>query len=1373
MKTSSRIIFFLSLIGLTLLTAPEQLYAQEFVIDQSFVLDNWTVHDGLPINSITSITQSNDGYLWLASYDGLVRFDGVRFKVYQTEEYPSLPTNRIVNVREGKDGSLWMDTEQGYLVKFDHVKFKRLTSKDGLNGEEVTILHKDRNGNIWVGTNRGISVYDGKKFAPFAPDVINQGVYRIYVQKSGVLWFTDSSNGFLFRYENGSVESLNPENKKYGISSLSEDDSGTVWVGLNSSLYSYQEGKLSLFHTFPPETGGISSAVKREDGTILVQLNYFYVYENNKWRKISSRLRMHRSMTTFYELENDIWMIASNKVMFNETEILQLPQQIYTNYLDREGNLWLGTINKGLVRLKKNPFKTFSKPEGLASKNVYPLLEDKDGTIWVGTYGSGISKIKNGQVIGTEFLNPKDTTGYFTSLYQAANGSIFAGRLGYGLMEMKEGEQEFSSFRTSNPEAPITTNSIYEDKDETIWFGSLDGLFQKRESTVTQVDTAGVGLIDKVRFFFNAPDRSFWMATNGSGIINYKEGEFSFYNEENGFPSNLIRSLYIVPNADNKSYVLWVGSENRGLFRVEVEDGIPKLKTMTNYSIKQGLPDYSIHIILADEFENFWLNTNKGIYRVSKQELEAFHQGEITELKGVTYTESDGLRNREGNGGMQPAGLIDSKEKFWLPTQDGVVTFDPAELINTENKAVPPVVVEEIETKSRIVLPNSSRINLEVDERDFEVRFTALSFVSPKKNKFRYRLSGFNNTWQETNGDRSVNYTNVPNGTYTFEVMGSNNTGTWNPKPTVLTIVVDAYFYESIWFKLLVLSSVLGLFFIGFRWRISSLKRSEQKLKKLVLERTSLLEKEKAKTEQQAEELKNLDVAKSRFFTNISHELRTPLTLIMSPLQQMLYSESDKFDIKTKRRFERILRNSDRLLRLIDQTLELSKLENGKLSLSVREVNLNSFLKELVQLFKFVADEKGVSISLIHTQPTTVFVDPDKLDKMVANLLSNAIKFTPTKGSIKIMVEEDQKYTYIKVSDTGIGIEEQELSKVFDRFYQVDSSETRFQEGSGIGLSLAKDFAEAHQGKLTVGSVFGEGSTFTLRIKKGNTHFKADDFEGEEKIIYDDNAVLHDSKDEEHPQETEELAADRTTVLVVEDNADMRAFINEILEDTYHIIEAENGTHASELISEKLPDLIIADIMMPKMDGISLNRILKKDMLTASIPLIFLTAKSTKEEVLLGLKEGADAYITKPFNPVLLKTKVKNILESQFRLRKLIGSTSTSDNTEEKQSFDPFLKKINSILSTHYSNPDFSIKQLSELLYLDRSQVLRKLKKLENTTPTEYLKKFRLQKASELLIRGEGNISEIAYATGFKSLSYFSVSFKEFHGLNPSEFVKG
>jgi signal transduction histidine kinase/ligand-binding sensor domain-containing protein/DNA-binding response OmpR family regulator len=1367
-------VFFLA--GLGHLALISTIHAQSRIPHSRFIIQQWGVNDGLPVNNVMKLHQSRKGYLWMATLDGLVRFDGNQFKTYQTVDYPGLPSNRLVKLHEGPDGSIWMVSEQRYLIRFQDNQFTHIQQADELNGSLVYDMHLNDNGYLWFATDQGISFFDGQELKPFHPELIRGTLDRVYADKTGAVWYRFQNSLENYRFDRGQSDYIFTSPNSFHFNPVLEGEDGSIWFSSLDGMYRFAEESLIYCcstpeflddQTNPPISLSLpsDSRAKQVNFSFVNNVGRFFTAESGeKSTLLDETFRVNSS-------ENQ-WEFTRNIVRHNGEIVITTESFITSTLFDNEGNLWVATSAEGLFFIKPNPFQTWGREEGLPGQNVYPIIEDNEGVIWVGTFGQGIARISDNraeQIPGSE--------GTVLSLFQHSDGTLFAGYFNQGYYAYDKSDGRFIHQKEPSEVFSSDIYAMHEQSNGNFWLGTSSGLFLKQNNEWRSIGSQS-GLEDAiVRFFLNGPDDSLWMATNGAGIARYKDNKITVYGLGNGLGSNLIRSLFIEPESGPDSYVLWAGSEDQGLFRLEIENGEPRLQDITQYRPSDGLLDHVIHIILMDDDENFWFNTNRGVFKVAKEELEAFHRGEASSVQGIVFTENDGLRNREGNGGMQPAGFRASDGTIWLPGQGGVKRFDPENIFT--NEVVPPILIEEVQTADKIFYTeNNGELQFSRNIRDFEFRFSSLSFVEPAKNEFKYRLMGYNEDWIEAGNRRTATYTNIPAGNYTFEVMGSNNAGVWNPEPASIHILIAPYFYETRWFPVLLFISAVLLIYGGIRLRVRSLEKTEKALKQLVEDKTMQLQKEKEITEMQAEKLKELDMAKTRFFTNMSHEFRTPLTLIIGPLQRMLTDGPEKYQPPARQELDRMFRNSKRLLRLMDQTLELTKLEQGKLKLRVQEIDVNIFLKELVDLFMPLCEEKEIRLTYIENKTVdSLFADPYKLDKIIGNLISNAIKFTPAGGQITVKVLDDSENFFISVSDTGIGISNEHLDKIFERFFQVDSSETRFHEGSGIGLSLAREFAEIHHGELEVESTPSIGTTFTLTLKKGRSHYVDEELKlAEVEHFYaemNDHVVTSES-----PAIDTASYEDQTKVLIVEDNGDVRAFVSEQLTDIYQVLEASNGIEALNIVGESLPDLIIADIMMPGMDGIAFNRELKKDASTASIPVVFLTAKSTRSNQLEGLQEGADDYITKPFDPSLLKARVSNLIESRMRLRRLL---QINPQTIEKSDLPlisvlydtPFLNKLRTILENHLSNPEFQVADFANELNLSRSYMTRKIKKETGLTPGELIKNYRLEKASVLLKEKSGNISEVAYAVGFNSLSYFSHSFKEHYDLTPSNYLKG
>ena len=1344
-------------------------------INPGFTYDQWTVEEGLPVNSVNDILQSQDGYMWIGTNDGLVRFDGIRFKVYKSSEYEGLPNNRISEIIEAFYGSIWLKTDRQELVQLKNGIFKQITEKVGLNGNNVHFFSNDSDSNLWIGSNSGVSIYKNGILTPYFPDVITEQVSQIYVDDQNVLWYKDNENLHLYRFDG---------NTKTYLATTSETTDPTPFLTLKNGhtifatqghLYRYGNGTIEEPIGDLPKDFQITDFFQDSLEVVIIASLERGVYklDEEKLILVNSEYKGRKRGAFLYE-DKHLWIVGNDKILFDNDFVFSFQNQITHYIYDREGSFWFGTPSTGLFRLKPNLFKIFSENEGVPNRNIYPVYETDDGSIWFGTHGNGPVRLKNNILSYSYTFQPKPENQYVRSIIQRHNGDLLVSLLGDGIYKYNKENSVFEKWK-SPPQGTylgrvLTVGSLFEDRKRRLWAGSNYGLFVMTDTLWQRILDKDLNPDHSVRYITEAPDNSLWMATNGGGILHYKSGNFTTYSVENGLSSNLIRSLFVDTTSSSSEYDLWIGSEDKGLNKVTIHNFLPDFSKILSINEKEGLYDNAVHKIMVDNSDRFWMSGNKGIFWVHHSQLDQFETGQISEVHSTAYTEQDGLRNREANGGIQSSGTKSKDGKLWFPTQDGLVMINPDNI--SQNEKPPPIVIEEIKSGETRISKKENQFLLTPKQRNFEVAYTGLSFLVPEKVRFRYRLKNFIDDWTEAGTRRVAFFTNVPAGTYEFEVLATNNEGIWTQSPTTEIVTIQPFFYEQSLFY--VFSSVFFaiIFILTIRFRTKSQLKREKELERSVSIRTEELQSEKKKTELQAQELLKLDKAKSQFFTNITHEFRTPLTLIIGPLLRLLKSDRDITDEEARFEIERVLRSSHRLQRLIDQILDVSKLEAGELKLNVQSTDLVHFVNSLLTLFQPLAEEQEQSLEL-NTELTEslVYLDSDALEKILANLISNAIKFTPRKGRIIIELDETETECIIKILDSGIGIQPEKVAHVFDRFYQADESSTRVAEGSGIGLALVKNLIELHKGSIEVISEVGKGSIFTIFFKKGKKHFS-------NQTVLSDHRKLHSPQI--NPQkysgfvpDPEQLTAhddlDTPTILVVEDNADMRDFISSALCKSFSVIQAADGVIALDLIKQNLPDLIIADIMMPNMDGMELNKVLKKDPMLESIPLIFLTAKTTTDDKVKGFENGADDYLTKPFDADLLVARVENIIQKRKKLRAYFLEKKSIEANEEIN--DPFLQEVLEILEQHFANPDFGVLELSELLHLDRTRLYRKIKERTNIPPQLFLSYFRLKKAGQMIEKKQGNFSEIAYASGFNSLAYFSKAFKKYYKVSPSEYT--
>ena len=805
------------------------------------------------------------------------------------------------------------------------------------------------------------------------------------------------------------------------------------------------------------------------------------------------------------------------------------------------------------------------------------------------------------------------------------------------------------------------------------------------------------------------------------------------------------------------------------------------------------MPHNVVWKILNDDRGNYWLSTRKGISKFN--------------------TDTKQFQNYDVSYGLPENGFYMSNDcktkngEMYFGSPGAVVRFHPDSIKN--NPFIPPIVITTIKKFDQ---PVSFRkeINLSYNENFLSFEFIALSYISPERNQYAHRMEGLDKDWVYSGTRRFASYPNLDPGKYIFRVKGSNNDGVWNEAGTSIIIIISPPLWKTWWAYL-----TYGVLFI---FALYGLRRYE-------LNRLSF--KNQVKTDEAVlKEREETDKIKSRFFANISHEFRTPLTLILGPAEKIISDTSD--DIKKDANI--IKRNSRRLLQLINQLLDLSRLEAGKLKLEASKGNIVSFVKGVALSFESLSESKDITLKL---QPEKEFIelyfDREKMMKILTNILSNAFKFTPEEGKITVSINIKPPFhppfdkggisphlpsftkggkkggsVAIKIRDTGIGIASEEIPKLFDRFYQVDSSHTREYEGTGIGLALTKELVELHHGNIKVesekndpdkvGAGLPEGQVnwteFTLEFPLGREHLKNEEILAEEEIqtkaflspnevgmknLYQESIDNKTDSSSKTPQNDIVINEEKTIILVVEDNYDMREYIKESLDVDYFIEEAVNGEQGVRKAEKIIPDLIISDMMMPKMDGNQLVKILKNDEKTSHIPIILLTAKAGHEDKLEGLEIGADDYLTKPFDIKELQVRIKNLISIRKKLQEKFSKTGYISKPPEKRlnSIDErFMKKVMDVIEQHLSEEDFSIEEFGNEVGMSRSQIHRKLKALSGKSASVFLRSVRLAKAKKMMEEQKGNISEIAYLVGFSSPSYFTKCFKDEFGNSPSEIIK-
>jgi signal transduction histidine kinase/ligand-binding sensor domain-containing protein len=1075
LRSSSRLqAGFLLLLVAWVICFPSSLWTQPRTpprpvdIASDYIVDHWLSEDGLPQNSINAIQQTRDGYLWLTTYDGLVRFNGVEFKVFNGGTVPEMKSNRTLALCEDRNGTLWIGTERGGLLSYREGVFRSYTSKDGLADDVVVNLYEDSHGTLWVGTSQGgVSRIKNGEFLPplTTEDGLNGNLAGAFFEESnGTIWIgTD-------RGINRIVEGRILRDREFPevlVTSITGDSRGSIWVCTSSGLYRWRSGRWARY----TEREGLldhrlSMTKEDRDGNLWIGTwSGINVLVEGTWRSYS-------------------W---SNGSSYSDVKAI---------YQDREHNIWLGTNGGGLLRLKKRNVRVLSARDGIAHDIILPILQDRSGSMWIGTNCGGVTRIKDG--VFTTFTTKNGLTNDCVwSLCEDSEGAIWIGTWGGGVSRYKNGIMAPIGSSIGLPNDVVF--SMYEDRQRNLWFGTAAGLKRYRNGSITKF-TIEHGLPhNEVRVITEDRSGALWFGTLG-GVARYKDGTFTSYTTQEGLSHGHVRAIY---EDRSEPGTLWIGTYGGGLNRFK--DG-----TFSIITVKEGLFDNGVFHILEDERGWFWMSCNQGIFRVKKDELVQVANGIRSTVTSVAYGKSEGMLNKECNGGFQPAGWKATNGTFWFPTVKGVVVIDPNRI--TENPIQPTVVIEHLLVEgSDFVL--SAEPKLPPGRDRFELHYAALTFSARERTQYRFKLEGYDRDWVNAGNRRVAYYTNIPPGVYTFRVIAANEDGVWNMEGAALRFEVEPFFYQTRVFYALCAVGVIGIWLAFYFARVRHLIRQNEELEERVALRTEEVVEQKNKLARVNEELNSLlarleqksrqlelskvraeeaNNAKSQFLAIVSHELRTPLNSVIGFTNILLKRKRGKLDEEDLLYLERILENGKHLLTLINGVLDLSKIEAGKGDLMIERVCLNNLIRDTVGQLEGRLGEKDIRL-FVDLPPEEVFfhTDQGKLKQILINLLGNAIKFTDH-GSIHVRLivhPETSIAERIDVIDTGIGIPVDRQEAVFEPFGQADSSTTRRFGGTGLGLTISRRFADLLGYRLALKSEEGKGSTFSIILTENSYPF--------------------------------------------------------------------------------------------------------------------------------------------------------------------------------------------------------------------------------------------------------------------------------------------
>lgn len=1019
--------------------------------------DVWTTRNGLPQSSVESIRQTRDGYLWLGTQEGVARFDGVSFTVFDRRNTTAIQHNRILALLEDREGSLWMGTEGGGLTRRRNGLFQTFSRRDGLASDVVQSLAADEAGGIWIGTDSGLNHISGGRITPFAEAQTfrSESITALASGRDGALFVGTRTHGLRLLRDHVITRLGGEALENAAVVALHLDPDGTIWFGAKGSLHRIQGEEQQEFGQAEGFVRSTIQAVMRDrDGAL-------WIGGDAGLQRFSSGRFSH------YTVRDGL----SNGIVESLFE-------------DLEGSLWVGTMDGGLNRFSGTKFTTYSMAEGLAANGAAPILEDREGTLWIGTRGGGLSRFRNGSF--TNFSVKEGLPDAFVqSLCLDHEGTLWIGTRSGGLTQYRKGVFRSFGVKDGLPEASV--RSLCQDRTGALWIGTGNSGVSRYKDGVFQNFSARDGMgHNGVFFILEDHSGDLWFATNGGGLTRLSGERFTTFTTAQGLSNNIVNTLH-----EDSSGTLWVGTFGGGLCRFK--NGV-----FTPFTTKQGLYDDAVFRILEDARENFWISCNKGIFRVSKKELNDFAAGAAHSVHSVLYGVADGMKNSECNGADQPTGWKTADGRLWFPTIEGVVVVDPEHLPVNEQ---PPLVHIESLLVDGIEVPGLGATPLAPGKERLEFRYTGLSFREPSRVRFSYKMVGYDKSWIEAGDRRTAFYTHLSPGKYNFRVRACNDDGIWNERGDSLSFTLLPKFRQTILFYVLCVAGTILAAASFHRFRVSRHEAREHELLELVKLRTHNLVDEKERTERALadaqlqrsiaekamEAAESANRVKSLFLANTSHELRTPLNAIIGYSELLEEESRDSNERRLAHDIHRRIAGAGKhLLGLIDQILDFSKIEAGKLELYIEEFELAPLVEDVIATISPLAEKNGNLLAIeIDPGSGVVRTDQTRLRQILLNLLSNACKFT-SRGRISVEVsrrrENESDWIFAKVTDTGIGMTPEQLDKLFQSFTQADLSTTKRFGGTGLGLAISQNLCRLLGGDVTAQSEPEKGATFTVRI---------------------------------------------------------------------------------------------------------------------------------------------------------------------------------------------------------------------------------------------------------------------------------------------------
>lgn len=1315
-----------------------------------------SINEGLSQSTVFSIDQDKRGNMWFATYDGVNKYDGYAFTVYQhNEDDPNSIANDISRiVKTDSQGRVWIGTRDG-LSRYDEEKdiFQNFFYEKKGKHLQVNGIEEISPEQLLISTPEGLIMFDIKE-SKFIDDSFSTAMHKTIAStlyRQGDLIYIGTPTDGLYNYSitQKTFEKVIPILGTKQIQAILQQSPTRIWVATEGA---------GLF-LINPKTKEIKNYLHSPSNPKSISSNYIRSLamdsQNRLW------IGTFNDLNIYHEGTDSFASYSSNPV-----ENGSLSQRsVRSIFMDSQGGMWLGTYFGGLnyyhpIRNRFKNIRNIPYKNSLSDNVVSCIVEDKDKNLWIGTNDGGLNLYNpiTQQFTSYTLQEDENARGIGSNNIKAVyvdekKSLVYIGTHAGGLSILHRNSGQVENFNQRNSQ--LVNENVYAilpDGEGNLWLGTLSALVrfnpEQRSFTTIEKEKDGTPVVSKqITTLFRDSHKRLWIGGE-EGLSVFKQEGLDIQ-KASILPVSNVTKLFTNCIYEASNGIIWVGTRE-GFYCFNEKD-----KQIKRYNTTNGLPNNVVYGILEDSFGRLWLSTNRGI-SCFNPETEKFRN----------FTESDGLQSNQFNTASY---CRTSVGQMYFGGINGITTFRPELLL--DNPYTPPVVITKLQLFNKVVRPDdetgiltkniseTKSITLKSWQTAFSIEFVVSNYISGQHNTFAYKLEGYDKEWYYLTDSRTVSYSNLPQGTYQFLVKAANSDGKWNPIPTALEIIVLPIWYKTWWALLIFFATFAG--FITFVFRFFWMRKSME----------AQLEIERRDKEHQEE----INQMKMRFFINISHELRTPLTLILTPLQEIINKISDRW---TRNQLEYIQRNANRLLHLVNQLMDYRRAELGVFELKAKKGNAHQLIQDNFLFYDKLARHKKITYTLhSELEDKEVLFDANYLELIVNNLLSNAFKYTESGQSITVTLKEENGWLLLQVSDTGIGIPINKQGKIFERFYQIESEHV----GSGIGLSLVQRLIELHHGRIELDSEENKGSTFSVYLPQDLSVYKpselaSNDEQNEEEQVYSTNSKAMYFIDTEKVENESVESGDkkRGTILIIEDNNEIRRYLSNGLADLFNTLEAGNGEEALEKLKDNEVDVIVTDVMMPVMDGIKLCKNVKQNIRTCHIPVIILSAKTDIKDQMEGLQMGADDYIPKPFSLAILTTKIQNMMRTR---RRMLDKYAKSLEVEpEKITFnamdEALLKRAMTIVEKNMDNIEFSTDEFAREMNMSRSNLHLKLKAITGESTIDFIRKIRFNEAAKLLKDGRYTVAEVSTMVGFNTPSYFATSFKKYFGCLPTEYIK-